>query len=501
MELSKEDILTESNARAGSSHIRKRKFEYRSTTKENNNSAETKRTRYDWEKDLTVEYGRNVFIAPILWKADANTDGTSLLVDKNQCIVGTKDGRLLIFNVDGGSLKKQWQFPDQVGAVFRDGDHLYAWCHPKYTVDQWKGSLYEIFDDEVRLMFDLVDFGDSVHHATMTDGCLALVDNHGSIVVLSVTGELLWHKECSEGHRQLFHADQSGLYVAFKKRVCKYSLDVGSLIWEFSLDGGRANVIHRGVVHGKYVYIEVSGKIRQFDAETGDAVKDFAPNRQKASGIAVGGGILLTGTCPTIVFNVEDGTEIARMNFYGRLDDAVSMICDDNRRLYTFWDSMYCVDLSELAITQAIAGRNRCPKVVTIPDDINVVHNQPPKLSAELPTSLLVECIELDGEVVGRTLMPGYDDSKNVALPFTWKELGKTYIVDELETCVLADCYRVKGNTKLVIDDVDVTSPKVKTCRNKSDSKETKKRRSSTFVTSLAMKLQPISLQSADQDI
>lgn len=55
------------------------------------------------------------------------------------------------------------------------------------------------------------------------------------------------------------------------------------------------------------------------------------------------------------------------------------------------------------------AGRNRCPKVVTIPDDINVVHNQPPKLSAELPTSLLVECIELDGEVVGRTLMPGYD--------------------------------------------------------------------------------------------
>lgn len=34
-------------------------------------------------------------------------------------------------------------------------------------------------------------------------------------------------------------------------------------------------------------------------------------------------------------------------------------------------------------------------------------------------------------------------DSKNVALPFTWKELGKTYIVDELETCVLADCYRL----------------------------------------------------------
>jgi hypothetical protein len=67
----------------------------------------------------------------------------------------------------------------------------------------------------------------------------------------------------------------------------------------------------------------------------------------------------------------------------------------------------------------------------------------------------------MDGEVVGRVLMMGYDgllnanqsmssiwcirwliDSKNVALPFTWKELGKSYIADDLELCELADCYR-----------------------------------------------------------
>ena len=62
--------------------------------------------------------------------------------------------------------------------------------------------------------------------------------------------------------------------------------------------------------------------------------------------------------------------------------------------------------------------------------------------------------------------------------------------------------YRVKGQTSVVADEIEVTSPKVKTARNqkeKSEKKEKKNRRSSTFVTSLSMNLQPISMESDEQ--
>lgn len=42
------------------------------------------------------------------------------------------------------------------------------------------------------------------------------------------------------------------------------------------------------------------------------------------------------------VFNVEDGTEIARMNFYGRLDDAVSMVI---KFLIALIHSLVCLTL------------------------------------------------------------------------------------------------------------------------------------------------------------
>lgn len=63
---------------------------------------------------------------------------------------------------------------------------------------------------------------------------------------------------------------------------------------------------------------------------------------------------------------------------------------------------------------------------------------------------------------------------------------------------------RVKGRTRLVIEEVEVTSPKIKTSRGKPSSdaasrkEERRSRRSSTFVTSLAMQLQPISLEDED---
>ena len=48
------------------------------------------------------------------------------------------------------------------------------------------------------------------------------------------------------------------------------------------------------------MYIETGGKIKQLDGETGDVVRDFCPVRHRASGIVVGGGYLLTATCPTM---------------------------------------------------------------------------------------------------------------------------------------------------------------------------------------------------------
>jgi hypothetical protein len=50
---------------------------------------------------------------------------------------------------------------------------------------------------------------------------------------------------------------------------------------------------------------------------------------------------------------------------------------------------------------------------VKLPEELQVVQNEPPKRKAELPNSLMIECIEMDGEVVGRVLMMGYDGLLN----------------------------------------------------------------------------------------
>ncbi|KAK2181457.1 hypothetical protein NP493_397g02018 [Ridgeia piscesae] len=437
-------------------HQEKRKATDEILPGKENGEPRLKRQRIN--RELSAKYGAN-FLAPVLWTADAMTEGTGLFVDETRCIVGTRDGRVIELDHDG-KFVRQFRLEGEVGGVLVDGASLYAWCHARNSYDTWKGALYDLTDEVPRKLFNLHEFGEKVLHAAMVDGCLALGDDKGNVAFLGCCGQLLWTKEQTEGNGRFFAADKSGVYFAHHKVLRRYNLDSGDIVWQHSVASDRFSSIKSGAMDEDHVYIEVCGRVRQLDKETGQLKAEFAPVRHRAEGVCVGNGLLVTGSCPTVLFDLETAQEAWRLDFSGRLSDA-TMKLHKSGKLFVFWDKVYCINVTSHGIQRALGGTSTRTFEREVPDlpKRNQDGAATPQQTTSVDGAVMVTCTEEDGKVVVRSTSAGYNTEWPVSFPVDLARAGRRYAVQRLTASERGSFYSVFGTIKsLNVDDIE-TAP------------------------------------------
>ena len=109
--------------------------------------------------------------APVLWRADAGSDISTLFVDTDYLLLATSDAkgrfsiipflfisnewkytfckdeikyiRVAVITLDLlGKVHRTQQLPVPVGRFLRNGRLMYAWCPAKYGFQKWKGALF-----------------------------------------------------------------------------------------------------------------------------------------------------------------------------------------------------------------------------------------------------------------------------------------------------------------------------------------------------------------------
>lgn len=434
-------------------HQEKRKATEEILPGKENGEPRVKRQRIN--RDLSAKYGTN-FLAPVLWTADATTEGKAMFVDETRCIVGTRDGRVIELDHDG-KFVRQFRLEGEVGGVLVDGDSLYAWCHSKNSYDEWKGALYDLTGEVPRKLFNLQEFGEKVLHAAVVDGCLALGDDKGNVALLGCGGKLLWKKEQTDGDGRFFAADKSGIYFGHTKVLRRYSLDSGDIMWQHSVASDRFSSIKSGTMDEESVYIEVCGRVRQLNKADGQLKAEFAPVRHRAEGVCVGNGLLVTGSCPTVLFDLKTAQEAWRLDFSGRLSDA-TMRLHKSGKLFVFWDKVYCINVTSQGIQRALGGTSTRTFEREVPDLPN--RNQdggvPLEQTRTVDGAVMVTCTEEDGKVIVRPTSAGYNNEWPVSFPEDLAKAGRRYTVQRLTASERGAFYSIFGTIKsLNMDDTE----------------------------------------------
>lgn len=377
-------------------------------------------------------------LAPITWKFASGHGAFGIFVNEQHCWIGNEAGHIFELDHDG-QVQAQFCLPGGVKCLVADNSWLYAGCND--------GNVYDLSGKIARVAYQLAQ-DIIIYWLDIRDGALAVSDAGGNVGRWNYEDESEWSKRTPYSRGWMIRCGEEGIFHGHSHGVTMYNSQDGQQIWERKTSGAvlfgwqQENMLYAGTS---------DNKVYSF-SKTGEQAQIY--------------------TCDAGVFSCATA-EQGRYVFAGDARDALYCFDQAGQRLWKlktgcgaaysmqfFADHLYivttegalaCIDVSEAAMKQALAGTLPQARHLQAPAIVETPLPTELETTSDASQGVVLECVQEGGRLRMHAISDGFDRALYVQFPHNIREEGMRYVVDVVRHANYGNFYRAFGNIKKLV--------------------------------------------------